>query len=144
MQKDQKNMLLENSLERAAERLGDITGPVMNRYYANHPEARASFDEHGLGNVSKLEAEMVESALYCLMNWFDRPEEIRIMFGSTVPHHEDTLKVSSDWFSGLVDALIAVIRDTVPATQTSEFLILQEIHQGLGRLIEEARISSCS
>ena len=131
MQKDQKNMLLENSLERAAERLGDITGPVMNRYYANHPEARASFDEHGL-------------ALYCLMNWFDRPEEIRIMFGSTVPHHEDTLNVSSDWFSGLVDALIAVIRDTVPATQTSEFLILQEIHQGLGRLIEEARISSCS
>jgi len=48
MQKDQKSMLLENSLERAAERLGDITEPVMNRYYASHPEARASFNEHGL------------------------------------------------------------------------------------------------
>ncbi len=141
MQKHQKNMLLENSLERAAERLGDITGPVMSRYYANHPQAKASFDEHGLGNAVRLEAEMVESVLYCLMNWFGRSEEIRIMFGSTVPHHEDTLNVSSDWFSGLVDAAIAVIRETVPATQISERQILQEIHEGLGSLIEEARTS---
>lgn len=130
---------LEASLERAADKLGDITDPVMQRYYAVHPDARASFKEHGLGNTVKLEAEMVESVLYCLMNWLERPQEIRIMFGSTVPHHEETLHVSSDWFSGLVDAAVHVITETIPAARQDEHDLWKEIHQGVNSLIADAR-----
>ncbi|HEY9090319.1 hypothetical protein [Parasphingorhabdus sp.] len=139
MDEETKLALLETSLERAADRLGDITDPVMARYYKIHPGARESFREHGLGNSKKLEAEMVESVLYCLMTWLDRPEEIRIMFGSTVPHHEDTLAVNSDWFSGLVDAAVHVITETIPDTQQDEQAVWKEIHKGLSDLIADAR-----
>lgn len=134
-----KMTLLETSLERAADALGDITDPVMERYYAVHPGAQASFRQHGLGNTVKLEAEMVESVVYCLMNWLDRPQEIRIMFGSTVPHHEETLHVDSDWFSGLVDAATHVITETIPEMKQDERKLLEEIHQGVNALIADAR-----
>lgn len=130
---------LETSLERAAEKLGDITNPVMECYYALHPDARTSFREHGLGNAVKLEAEMVESVLYCLMNWLDRPQEIRIMFGSTVPHHEETLHVNSAWFTGLVDAAVHVITETIPKTQQEEHVLWEDIHKGINALIADAR-----
>lgn len=139
MDMDAKTTLLETSLERAADKLGDITDPVMNRYYAVHPGARESFREHGLGNTVKLEAEMVESVVYCLMTWLDRPEEIRIMFGSTVPHHEETLHVNSDWFSGLVDAAVHVINETIPDAQQNERALWDEIHKGISDLITDAR-----
>ena len=139
MDNDKKIILLERSLERAAETLGDITDPVIQQYYKNHPEARTSFETHGLGNTVKLEAEMVESVVYCIMNWFDRPEEIRIMFGSTVPHHEHTLNVSADWFGGLVDAAVSTITATIPETETDERTIWQDIQSGLNQVILEAR-----
>lgn len=134
-----KMNLLETSLERAADALGDITDPVMERYYAVHPRARASFREHGLGNTVKLEAEMVESVVYCLMNWLDRPQEIRVMFGSTVPHHEETLHVDSNWFTGLVDAATHVITETIPAAKQDERELWEEIHHGVNALIADAR-----
>ncbi len=134
-----KMHLLETALERAAARLGDITEPVMTRYYENHPAAEKSFREHALGNTRKLEAEMVESVVYCIMNWLERPQEIRIMFGSTVPHHEETLLVSPDWFNGLVDAGVAIIRETIPAGEDQERVVLEEIHKGLTGVVEEAR-----
>lgn len=139
MRTELKNELLESSLERAAEVLGDVTGPVMAEYYAKHPQARISFKEHGLGNSVKLEAEMVESVIYCLMNWYDRPDEIRIMFGSTVPHHEHALNVSNEWFAGLISAAIEVISSTIPASRRDELGVWQEIHAGLEALVEEAR-----
>ncbi|MEM8919646.1 MAG: hypothetical protein AAGE37_12390 [Pseudomonadota bacterium] len=134
-----KMRLLETALERAASKLGDITEPVMTRYYEKHPAAEKSFREHGLGNTRKLEAEMVESVVYCIMNWIERPQEIRIMFGSTVPHHEETLLVSPDWFTGLVDAGVAVIREAIPAAEDREREVLEEIHAGLTGMVEEAR-----
>tara|TARA_R110002033_G_scaffold166169_1_gene204581 strand:+ start:770 stop:1195 length:426 start_codon:yes stop_codon:yes gene_type:complete len=139
MQTERKNELLESSLERAAEVLGDVTEPVMAEYYANHPQAQISFEKHGLGNSVKLEAEMVESVIYCLMNWYDRPDEIRIMFSSTVPHHEDTLNVSNEWFSGLISAAINVISNTIPSTRKDELEVWHEIHAGLETLVDEAR-----
>ncbi len=139
MDKDKKAALLETSLERAADKLGDITHPVMDRYYAVHPGARESFREHGLGNTVKLEAEMVESVVYCLINWYDRPEEIRIMFGSTVPHHKHALNVSNEWFAGLIDAAITIISDTVPATSGDELAVWAEIRTGFETLVEEAQ-----
>ncbi|MBQ0770729.1 hypothetical protein [Parasphingorhabdus sp.] len=139
MQNERKNELLESSLERAAELLGDVTGPVMAKYYASHPQAKIAFTEHGLGNSVKLEAEMVESIIYCLMNWYDRPEEIRIMFGSTVPHHEHALHVSHEWFAGLIDAAIEVICATVPESREDELQVWNEIRSGLKTLVKEAQ-----
>ena len=111
----------------------------MAKYYARHPEAKISFQEHGLGNNVKLEAEMVESVVYCLMNWYDRPEEIRIMFGSTVPHHKHALNVSSEWFAGLIDAAITVISGTVPETSKEELVIWAEIRTVFQTLVKEAQ-----
>lgn len=139
MDTETKMQLLETALERAAVRLGDITEPVMTRYYENHPAAKESFREHGLGNTRKLEAEMVESVVYCIMNWLERPQEIRIMFGSTVPHHEETLLVSHDWFTGLVDAGVTIIDETIPTAEDREREVLEEIHKGLTSVVEEAR-----
>ncbi|MEH6756255.1 MAG: hypothetical protein V7676_01945 [Parasphingorhabdus sp.] len=136
---DKKTALLETSLERAADKLGDITDPVMKRYYSLYPDARASFHEHGLGNTVKLEADMVESVLYALMNWLEAPQEIRIIFGSTVPHHEETLHVNSDWFRGLVDAAVYVISETIPDEQRDEHALWKEIQTGVNGLIAEAR-----
>ena len=139
MQTKQKNELLEASLERAATILGDITEPVMNQYYASHPGAKISFQDHGLGNSVKLEAEMVESVIYCLLNWYERPEEIRIMFGSTVPHHKHALNVSTEWFAGLIDAAITIISDTIPETSAEELTVWAEIRTGFQTLVEEAQ-----
>lgn len=111
----------------------------MAKYYASHPEAKISFAEHGLGNSVKLEAEMVESVVYCLMNWYDRPEEIRIMFGSTVPHHKHALNISSEWFAGLIDAAITIISDTVPEFSVDELAVWEEIRVGFQTLVEEAQ-----
>ncbi|QTD56836.1 hypothetical protein [Parasphingorhabdus cellanae] len=139
MDLNDKMALLETSLERAADALGDITDPVMERYYSVHPSAQASFREHGLGNTVKLEAEMVESVVYCLMNWLESPQEIGIIFGSTVPHHEQTLHVQSNWFSGLVDAAVYVIVATIPEAQQEEHALWAEIHQGVDAMIADAR-----
>ncbi|WP_339826129.1 hypothetical protein [uncultured Parasphingorhabdus sp.] len=139
MQTKQKNELLEASLERAATILGDITEPVMTQYYASHPGAKISFQDHGLGNSVKLEAEMVESVIYCLLNWYERPEEIRIMFGSTVPHHKHALNVSTEWFAGLIDAAITIISDTIPETSAEELTVWAEIRTGFQTLVEEAQ-----
>lgn len=139
MDRTQKLALVETSLERTADQLGDITNPVIERYYAMHPDARASFDEHGLGNAVKLETEMVDSVLYCLMNWIDRPEEIRIMFGRTVPHHEETLHVHIDWFGGLVDAAVQIIMETIPESRRDEREVWTGIHRELTDLIRDAQ-----
>ena len=66
-----KRALVERGLERAGDAIGDITAPLMERFYAAFPDAEASFDHHGLGRRALLEAEMVGNVAYCLMTWFD-------------------------------------------------------------------------
>ena len=67
-----KRALVERGLERAGEAIGDITAPLMARFYAAFPDAEASFDHHGLGRRALLEAEMVGNVVYYLMTWFER------------------------------------------------------------------------
>lgn len=139
MNLEQKKTRLENSLERAAERLGDITQPTMQHYYKQFPEAKSSFEEHGIGRSTSLETEMVDSVLYCLMYWLEEPIEIEIIFGTSVSHHEDTLRINHAWFLGLVQSTIAVIKETIPETETDELEVWQEISDGLIAAIEAAR-----
>lgn len=134
-----KQQLVERSLERAAEQLGDITAPLMARYYASFPVAKASFTHHGLGRRDLLETEMVGNVLYCLMTWFERPEEIRIILYDSVPHHADTLKVGADWYRGMLDAGIDLIEETLPEDATDERAAWAEMRAGLAEAIARAQ-----
>jgi hypothetical protein len=131
--------LLDASLERAAEVVGDITAPVMARFYAAYPEALASFEHHSLGRRETLEAEMVDRALYWAMNWLERPGEISIQLGSSVPHHQETLKIALPWYRGLLEAVIDVIVDTVPADNQAELALWRQIRGELGQMVEDSK-----
>jgi hypothetical protein len=132
-------MLLDTSLERAAEVLGDITAPAMTRFYETYPDAREAFEHHALGNREKLEAEMVENALYWAMNWLDRPTEIVIQMGSSVPHHQETLKVAPPWYGGLLNAVIDVIAETIPPDQPEELALWNRIRRELGETVDASK-----
>ena len=60
MQVEQKRRLLEQSLERVVEQIGDITQPTMARYYGRFPAAVEAFERLWTGNRAQLEGEMVE------------------------------------------------------------------------------------
>lgn len=136
---DDKQALMESSLERAAEIVGDLTGPVMERYYAAFPQARQMFEEHGCGSRERLEISMVETVLYCAMYWIERPAEIEILLGSSVPHHQETLHIDLQSYCGLVDALVDVIAQTIPAEATDERALWAEIRRALIEQIKQSR-----
>ena len=139
MQKADKIALVEVGLMRAAEAIGDLTEPVMARFYQRHPQALASFEHHACGNRARLEAEMVENVLYCIMRWFERPEEIRIILHSSVPHHQETLKVDADWYEALLASGVDLIVATVPAEEQEELALWEEMRRGFAMAMEAAR-----
>ena len=81
-----RSSLIDASLERAAEALGDITEPVISRFYQAYPQAQEAFDHHAPRNRRRLEADMVDRALYWAMTWPSSQEEICIYLASSVPH----------------------------------------------------------
>jgi len=86
MENQNKQALLEAGLTRAAEKLGDITAPVLTHFYERFPDAVATFDQLWPGRRAALEGEMVERVIYCVMGWFEFPGEIEIMLLGSVPH----------------------------------------------------------
>lgn len=126
-----QSALLERSLERAAESIGDITQPVIERFYKRYPQVRAIFEHWGLGRRAQLEADMVETALYCVMEWIERPSEVSILLGTSVPHHRDTLQVKPEWYGGLLGTVLEVIVETIPHDETAELAVMEEIRAGL-------------
>lgn len=135
MELAEKMALLDAGLVRVVEQLGDITAPAMERFYHRYPDARASFERLSNGDMAQLEGSMVETALYCLMYWFDRPSEIEILFNQSVPHHHDTLDVMSAWYSGLIDTVVDVIVATIPPENDAEKAIWDELRAGLNAAI---------
>jgi hypothetical protein len=101
------------SLARVADEVGDITQPLIDRFYAAHPDARAAFTAPGLGSREKLEAEMVGNFLYFVMTWFERPGEIRNILYTSIPHHAAALGVTADWYRGFIDSGIDLIIDAL-------------------------------
>lgn len=130
-----KHDLLERGLERAAECLGDVTGPVMAAFYEQFPEAQATFDRLSPGNRARLEGEMVAQTIYCLMTWFKFPGEVEGVLMTSVPHHEQTLEVRPDWYEGLLACSCAVL--SVHAVG-GELQALLDIEAELRDLIREA------
>lgn len=131
--KAQRHALLDSILMRAAEQLGDLHDPVMQDYYQRFPQALALFEDHGLHQRRKLEGEMIESVLYCMMTWIERPVEVAIVLASTVPHHGVALNIPVACFAGLVDVVFDQIAATVPAGAAAEAALLAEIRERLQR-----------
>lgn len=139
MTNSQGQAAIEARLERAAEVLGDLTRPVITEYYRRFPEARGSFAHHAPLGPERLEAEMVGNTLYYVMTWFDSPVEARIYFDTSVPHHRVALDVPPDWFRGLIDTLIDVVEDAVPAIDAAEQHCWDEMRGALVGLVERNR-----
>src|SRR5690606_10585603 len=118
------------SSDLAAETLGDITAAVMALYGQRYPAARRSVVEHGCGYTARLEGGMVDSALYCLMTWFERPLEIDVTLADTVPHHA-VLNIPIDYFVGLQEAVVDVIAGTLEPGDSSSCAFLEELRAAL-------------
>jgi len=130
--------IFESVLESAAEKLGDITQPVMNLYYQRFPEAKAAFMHHGFDNTKSLEAAMVETVVYLLMTWFERQVEIEIILRETVPHHVQILNIPLSIFAGLVDCTLDVMESAIPAGNHQQLGICEELRQGLLGFIDRS------
>ena len=129
---------LERALEIAADVVGDIVPPAMALFYERFPQARASFEHHGVGATEKLEREMVDNALYCLMTWPLRKSEVQILLYGSIPHHKNTLEVSEQWYLGLIDAVVDVITGALPNDAREERAALSGIRAGLEQAIRDA------
>ncbi len=127
----ERQAAVDAALERAAERLGDVVPLVMAAFYARFPDARASFVHHASWHPERLEAEMVDNALYCAMTWFQRRSEIEIIFDQSVPHHQHTLKIPPEWYGGLIEATLDVLEPTVPVDAGEERAAWAALRAGL-------------
>lgn len=136
---EQRQALIEARLEQAAAAIGDLTVPVMEEYYRRFPDARASFIHHAPHDPARLEAEMVGNSLYYVMYWYTSPVETRIYFDTSVPHHRVALGVPPDWFRGLIEVLIDVIEQAVPAQNDAETLAWTGLREALVGLVERNR-----
>ena len=63
---------------------------------------------------------MVSESIYLLLRWVEEPAAVRIDQASTIVHHNDTLKVGPRWYMGLIDAVVAIVLETVPAQASPE------------------------
>lgn len=138
MDVEAKKRLVHRILERVAEQVGDITAPAMALFYKNHPDARERFVFHDPRNPARMEGSMVEQALYCLMRWHECPGEIEIILVTTVPQHIETMGVGTELFCGLLDAVCAIVAETIPAAELDEHAIWQNLQQTLLGIIAEA------
>jgi hypothetical protein len=132
-----KQELFESILEQVVETLGDITQPVMTAYYKKFPEARASFAEHGLDNIARLEASMIETVVYTLMTWFERPDEIEITLSSTVPHHMNILNIPMNILYGLVDSTLDIIENVISDNEV-QITLCKNLRQEIKNCIRES------
>ncbi|MFM7029316.1 MAG: hypothetical protein ACKOXK_11670 [Chakrabartia sp.] len=130
--------LVDQGLERAAARLGDVTAPIMARFYADFPDALGSFSEHWPDRPGQLEQEMVGNALYFIMTWHVRPAEVKYALWSSVPHHAETLHVPARWYAGMMAAAIDVIAATLPDHAAAEAAIWQAMRADFDALIRSA------
>ena len=134
----EKQGSIEKILELVAEERGDITAEVLDLYFERYPQAREIFQEAGSHNTElRLQQEMVETGLYCLMTYFERPTEVEIILLQTVPHH-NFLNIPTDYFCGLNDAIFDVMERTIPMDYSNEKRSFQELRTSLTEIIQSS------
>lgn len=131
--------LAETGFTRLAERKGDITAEVLAHYYRRFPDARASFERHGLGLTAGLEGRMVGSTAFLLLQWIEDPALARIEQATTIVHHQDTLEVGPQWYLGMIDAVLAVLFETLPPDAGDERALWLEARAGIAGFIDSLR-----
>ncbi|MGN6499688.1 MAG: hypothetical protein ACTHKM_06035 [Tsuneonella sp.] len=136
---DSRAELARKSLDRLAEQRGDVTDEVIARYYAAMPDARASFELHGAGDTAGLEARMVAESVFLLLRWVEEPVACKIDQATTVVHHNDALEIGPRWYMGLVDAVLAVLLDTVPADAADELALWRELRAEIASFVDSLR-----
>lgn len=129
---------LTTILERASDKLGDLNPALFSRFYSRFPKAREAFRQHSLGAPATLEAAMADATLYCVMHWLERPVEVRLILTDQVPHHCGTLGIDQQWFSGLVEEMIALIASTVPQNKPMQKALCERLSTELRNAIEAA------
>ncbi|MYM63950.1 hypothetical protein [Pseudomaricurvus sp. HS19] len=138
MASDNQQALIEATLTRTAEQVGDITPLVIQQLYHRFPEMEASFKHHGLGKQQQLEGDMVQNALYCLMDWYADPGSIEVMLAHSVPHHHYTLKVPPHWYAGLLEVTAAVVGESIPPEAGAEQAAWEALTSQLLQVLEES------
>jgi hemoglobin-like flavoprotein len=131
-------VLVRESLERLAEARGDITAEVLERYYAAQPDARQSFERHGLADMAGLEARMVAESVFLLLRWVEEPSAARIDQATTIVHHNDTLDIGPRWYMGLIDAVLDILLEAAQDTP-KELEMWQTIRTEIARFIDSLR-----
>jgi hypothetical protein len=140
MDLERKKALLFSSLERAADKLGDITPHTMALFYHRYPQAMALFEELYPGARLSLEGEMVQQILFCLMEWYDSASEIEIILTTTVPHHIETLKVRPELFQDLINAVCDTIVATIPTSKHDEQAVWAELRGVMTALVDQEMV----
>ncbi len=130
--------LVRERLERLAEERGDITAEVLERYYAAQPDARQSFERHGLSDIAGLEARMVSETVYLLLRWVEEPGAVKIDQATTIVHHNDTLDIGPRWYMGLVDAVIDILLEAA-VDRPDERAAWRAIRSEIARFIDSLR-----
>ncbi|MDP3905913.1 hypothetical protein [Novosphingobium sp.] len=141
MNESAKLELIMQSLERASERLGDITHLVFKKYYEKFPDARRDFNELSNGNVDALEGEMVERVIYTIMTWFESPGEIEIQVSGSAAHHKDTLNINEVSYIGLIVCVIDAIKSTIPHDKILEFDALASLEFDICNIVNSQFIN---
>ena len=138
MEKSTDAGLIDRCLAFAADKIGDLHPPVLEKYHDRLPGAKAELARHD--DSGELEHSMVEQALYCLMTWFVRPMEVQIVLRETVPHHIQTLMVPLPYLEQPITALIDVVGEAVPLTAEAELMTLNKLQKELQLTLREAVI----
>jgi hypothetical protein len=133
-----REALVREGLERLAEERGDITAEVLERYYAAQPDARQSFERHGLNDIAGLEARMVSESVYLLLRWVEEPNAVKIDQATTIVHHNDTLDIGPRWYMGLVDAVLDILVEAA-SDKPEERAVWQAIRSEIARFIDSLR-----
>jgi len=138
MEKSTDAELIDRCLAFAADKIGDLHPPVLEKYHDRLPGAKAELARHD--DSDELEHSMVEQALYCAMTWFVRPMEVQIVLRETVPHHIQTLEIPLPYLEELINALIDVVGEAVPLTAEVERMTLNKMREELQLTLREAAI----
>jgi hypothetical protein len=135
-----KQQQVEQLLERASENLGDLTPRVLAEYYRRYPQAREAFAQNGFSRADRLEEDMVNSAVYCLMTWFERPVEVEITMRDSIPLHQFR-NIPIDYVTGLQEVVCDVIAAALPNANDAEKALLAELKQSLVELFRDSLYS---
>lgn len=134
---EENSKLMEQILEYAVENVGDIVPIVIERFYQRYPEGEEAFKHHGFERHIRVAAEMVDSVLYCVMSWVERPREIKSIISDTVPHHR-SLKIPDELLESLLDVTYEVLNSALPTESEREKCLLEKTVQELRVEIRKA------